>query len=182
MGMDWNQRVRDYVDRLETLTAELDDRLDSIRMPPLRAGEESASRNGATGRSVTESTAAASEGAAPEGLEELAELVRRLETFVSERETLLADDEAPQQGWTLTEKLLGTRRIDDARLAKRCRETSERIRTAHQRAVSLFVCQFHLANFGNDLLKLLSGAPETTTYGGGQPTRGQGGGLFNDAA
>lgn len=177
MGTDWNQRVGDYVDRLETLTAELDDRLDSIRMPPLRAGGGSDSGNGAAGRSGTETAAEA-----PEGLEELAELVRRLETFVGERETLLADDQAPQHGWTLTEKLLGTRQIDDARLAKRCRETSERIRTTHQRAVSLFVCQFHLANFGSDLLKLLSGAPETTTYGGGQPMRGQGGGLFNDAA
>lgn len=177
MGTDWNERVGDYVDRLAALTEELDDRLDAIRMPPLRPDGESGAGSGSARRSAAESAADA-----PAGLEELAELVRRLETFVGERETLLAADDAPRQGWTLTEKLLGTRRIDDARLAKRCRETSERIQTTHQRAVSLFVCQFHLANFGNDLLKRLSGAPETTTYGGGQPTRGQGGGLFNDAA
>ena len=191
MTADWTERVENYMGRLAELADLLDRRLDEVRLdalphlgsgrtphPPTDAGE----------------SAAAAEPAG-EGLAALAAAVDRLEQMVSERENLLTSPDAPSTGGTLSEKLLATRRIREASLAKQAGEIGERVAGTHERAMSLFVCQFHLANFGEDVLRLLSGAPGAAGYGTpapsrerstrtarGQATRGHGGGLFNDAA
>lgn len=183
MRADWTDRVENYLCRLADLADLLDRRLDEVRLealpglgsgrplaPPAHAGDAPA--------------VAAPTG---EGLTELAAAVDRLEQMVAEREHLLTSADAPSGGGTLAEKLLATRRIREASLAKRAGEIGERVAGTHERAMSLFVCQFHLANFGADVLRLLSGAPGTSGYGTpstarGQSPRGHGGGLFNDAA
>ena len=175
MNASWTNRVEVYVERLTELTTALDERLDEVRMLPL------ASRRLAVADGSEAAPIPIDPEQSPE-VAEVAELVKRLEGFVAQREELLCAEDAPEVGLTLSEKLLGTHRIEDARLAMRCREASEQIQTTHHRAVSLFVCQFHLANFGSELLQILSGGPEGSTYGPGKPSRGHGGGLFNDAA
>ncbi len=186
MQSSWTSRVEDYVDRLMELSTSLDEQLDQLRLQPLRSARESDPPSGEDAPSDQASNSAAPPPmVTPENspeLDTLAATVQQLEAFVAQREALLRASDAPRAGQTLTQKLLGTHRIEDARLAKRCRDVSEQVETTHQRAMALFVCQFHLANFGHDLLKLLSGAPDATSYGQGKPARGHGGGLFNDAA
>jgi len=160
MSQPWNDRVEAYVERLRQITTSIAETLDDTRVNTLAPDSE-------------ELNAQASK---------LAASIRSLETMVDEREALLHAEDAPPTGITLTEKLLATRRIDDARLARQCREVSGELEATHQRAVSLFVCQFHLANFGKELLQLLSGSLEGATYGDGPSRTGQGGGLFNEAA
>ena len=191
MRADWTDRVENYLGRLADLADLLDRRLDEVRLdalpelgsgrplaPPAHTGDVPASHAG---------DAPAVAAPAGEGLTQLAAAVDRLEQMVAERENLLASPDAPSAGGTLAEKLLATRRIREASLAKQAGELGERVSGTHERAMSLFVCQFHLANFGTDVLQLLSGAPGTSGYGKsstarGQSPRGHGGGLFNDAA
>ncbi|SRR6056297_743608 len=162
---NWNRRVEEYVQRLAEVNETIDLILDDTRVGTLnvRPEEVEASR------------------------EALVEAIGRLEAMLPEREDLLRDDDAPKTGITLREKLLSTRRIDDAALARRCDEVSAQIELTRERAISLFVCHFHLAALGQDLIDLLSGQAGPTTYGKqiGQPgnrQRESGGGLFNEAA
>ena len=161
----WNDRVLAYVEHLAEVNESIDLILDETRVGTLnvRPEEIEASR------------------------EALTAAVTRLEAMLPERETLLRDDEAPKLGITLREKLLATRRIEDAALARRCEEVSRQVELTRERAISLFVCHFHLASLGQDLIDLLSGQSAPSTYGEkiGQPGKSNhesGGGLFNEAA
>lgn len=161
----WSQRVSAYVDELSEVAETIDLILDEtrIRTIGLRPGEVDAST------------------------QQLAASVERLETMIARREELLRADDAPQRGLSLSEKLLYSRRIDDARLAQRCGEVAKAIDTTHHRATALFVCQYHLTHFQQELLQRLSGATAPPTYGPGHQTRtatrnNRTGGLFNDAA
>jgi hypothetical protein len=105
-----------------------------------------------------------------------------LERMVVKRDELLRAADAPSIGLSLSEKLLNSRKIEDARLARRCGEVAEMIATTHQRATALFVCQYHLSEFQRDLIGRLSGATAPQTYNRSGQKSNPGGGLFNEAA
>ncbi|MEM6363835.1 MAG: hypothetical protein AAF539_01335 [Planctomycetota bacterium] len=162
----WSNRVAQYVDDLAEVTETIDLILDETRVRTI----------GLQPDEVDESTQA------------LAAAITRLEAMVQRRDDLIRDDHAPEPGLSLSEKLLHSRRIEDARLARRCGEVAEAMATTHSRAMALFVCQYHLSEFQTDLLKRLTGVTSPGTYSAGGKSdanaqRGQqGGGLFNDAA
>lgn len=160
----WTGRVETYVETLDLLSEKIDLILDETRMGTL----------GAKDQQINEST------------EQLQVALAEMEEMVASRDVLLRADDAPDDGTTLTEKLKSTFHIDDARLAKRCKEVSEKIKLTHERAMALFVCQFHLADLTNDILKTISGSQTPDTYkkdsnGSQHRPLGQGG-LFDEAA
>lgn len=111
---------------------------------------------------------------------QLATLIEELAELIKKREVLLQDEDAPQRGMTLVDKLFSTQEIEDARIAKRCQKVAGTVETTHTRAVSLFVCQYHLAALSTDLVRLLSGERNPPTYAKKQTQHR--GGLFNEAA
>lgn len=160
----WMTRVESYVDSLGILSEKIDLILDDTRVGTI----------GVKDQQISESTV------------QLQLAMAELEEKVAQRESLLSDDDAPAVGTTLTEKLKSTFHIDDARLARRCEEVSKKVQMTHQRAMALFVCQFHLADITSDLLKTISGSTAPDTYkkaskGSAQRPTGQGG-LFDEAA
>ncbi|KAA1259522.1 hypothetical protein LF1_20560 [Rubripirellula obstinata] len=160
----WISRVEHYVETLDQLSEKIDLILDETRMGTL----------GAKSQEINESTA------------QLEVALVELEAMVAKRDDLLRATDAPENGTTLTEKLKSTFHIDDARLARRCEEVSEKVKLTHERATALFVCQFHLADLTSDLLKTISGSQTPETYkkdsaGSQHRPTGQGG-LFDEAA
>ncbi|TWT91923.1 hypothetical protein [Neorhodopirellula pilleata] len=156
----WRDRVADYVDELAEVAETIDLILDEtrVRTMGLRSDE------------VDASTA------------QLLASINDLERMVERRDELIRDADAPNPGVSLSEKLLLSRKIEDARLARRCGEVAEMIATTHQRATALFVCQYHLSELQRDLLNRLAGAtgPQTYDKSGRRPQGGTG--LFNEAA
>ena len=171
MMSTWNDRVAAYTTEVSEIAETIDLILDETRVHTV--GVEAEQINNST--------------------EELQAALEELEEMIARRETLLQDPEAPGapgvsgSGNTLMEKLRSTFNIEDARLAKRCEEVSHQIELTHQRALSLFVCQFHLSDLTNDMLRILSGATGKPTYrrdGSDQSGQGYsaGGGLLDEAA
>lgn len=163
MQKSWFERVEDYLDEVEQIAAEIDETLKRTRLETSELKSPEVMRSNA---SLMESLAA-------------------LETKIAQREQLLHAEDAPQTGGTLTEKI--QRSTDSSRkdLAIRCQTVSALISTVNQRAVSLFVCQFHLAQLSGDIVRLLAGQTAPPTYQA--PNRNEkkaelGGGLFNEAA
>lgn len=156
----WRDRVTQYVDELAQIAETIDLILDEtrIRTVGLRPNEVDASTT------------------------QLVAAITELESMVERRESLLRADDAPSSGLSLSEKLLVSRRIEDARLARRCGEVAEMIATTHQRATALFVCQYHLSEFQREVLGRLAGAsaPQTYDRSGQKPKPSSG--LFNEAA
>ena len=111
--------------------------------------------------------------------------------MVAQRESLLCDDDAPQRGASLAEKLRASVDFESHELASRCDLITRSLADSHHRAVSLFVCQFHLAELSNEIVGILSGTLASATYGPQGTTSqepgtharsaGGGGGLFNEA-
>lgn len=156
----WRARVAQYVDELAEAAESVDLTLDETRIRTVGLHPEE----------VDAST------------KELMSAIVVLESMIERREALLRADDAPRLGMSLSEKLLGSRRIEDARLARRCGEVAEMIATTHQRATALFVCQYHLSEFQRELLGRLAGASAPQTYNrSGQQTKPNSG-LFNEAA
>ncbi|TWU48068.1 hypothetical protein [Rubripirellula reticaptiva] len=161
--MNWSNRVETYLNELEQTANTIDVILDQTRM-------------GTIGVEVTEVN---------ESTRQLAAALEELEGKISQRDDLLRDPDAPSEGLTLSTKLLGSRQIDDARLAKRCRELAVVIEMTHTRAVSLFVCQYHLADLTTDLVRTLTRTGTPQTYQSAkrnEPKSKSGGGLFDEAA
>lgn len=158
----WSSRVHDYVQDLALLAETIDLLLDNTRVGTQAVDADQMSKSTA----------------------ELAASIAQLEDKVGQRETLIRAEDAPTSGLTLREKLLATRHVDDARLAKQCGEVSKAIEMAHTRAISLFVCQYHLAEATGDIVRVLSGASAMKTYDRqAKPNKGDGGGgLFDEAA
>ena len=164
MNKDWQGRVIQYVDEVAAVAESMNLILDDTRVG-VHQDEEQAARSTAR----------------------LQEQLETLESLVAARETLLRAEDAPEQGLTLSEKLLSRRRIDDARLAKRCDEVSRAIEATHERAMALFVCQYHLADLTQDLVRAMMGFQGTQTYTRdgsdlNPKTKSHGGGLFDEAA
>lgn len=116
--------------------------------------------------------------------EVLQECLKALERKVAERAKLLTATDAPSEGTTLTEKVLHSGDGAPPHLAARCRDLSSEISTLNQRAVALFVCQYHLAHLGGEIVRVLSGHAGPVTYRApGRPeAKPPSGGLFNEAA
>ncbi|TWU34461.1 hypothetical protein [Novipirellula artificiosorum] len=163
----WLDRVSTYVDQLEQIAGTLEMSLSQARLR----------------------TSAVNLSALPDQISEWVAAVGQLESMVAERETLLSAADAPAKGTTLIEKLASTGTASDLALMQRCKEVAATVSMAHHCALSLFVCQYHLASFSSDVLRLLSGADAPPTYQssvggvGSSEERQRGGGrLFNDAA
>jgi hypothetical protein len=116
-------------------------------------------------------------------VQQVSEHLAVLEDLVARREELLELSDAPQRGHTLTEKLESMEE-DHGPLLERCNQVSRLVADVNHRAVSLFVCQFHLAEFGNQLIRIVAGEEATGTYSvdGSEPDPGPGGGLLDDVA
>ncbi len=158
MSLEWNLRVSAYLDKLETATESIDLILDDMKL----------STTNVEAAELTAST------------QQLTLAIETLAELIQQRETLLRANDAPAHGMTLVDKLLSTHQIDDARISRRCQRIAGTVETTHQRALSMFVCQYHLATLSSDLVRMLSGERTPPTYAKRQP--GHSGGLFNEAA
>lgn len=160
MADNWSERVSDFVDRLEALTDQVGALLEQTGID----------------------TAAVNASEVERSMGPLRSALAGLQELVAERQQLLAAADAPQPGLSLMEKLRSTGRLDDASLARRCQRLAGRITDVHQRAMSIFVCQFHLAELSEDLVRLISGAGLPRTYGPSSQPGPAAGGLFNKSA
>jgi hypothetical protein len=158
----WNQTVDSYLQRLSTLAYDIDEQLDNLRIGLIEQGPGKMEGN----------------------LLSLSQRLQMLEQMVLEREQLLRDPSAPPSGFTLREKLYSTRRFEDAQLAKRGEEIVRQIADTQNRAVAMFVCQYHLSQLTADILRTLTGERGAKTYGPKNSSRSStsGGSLFNGAA
>ena len=163
----WDERVANYVDDLEATATQLQSILDQTRVDATHA----------RGEDVQQST------------ERLQVFLSELETKIAQRQALLEADDAPKNRQTgasplsLAEALRSSESSTAIHLAQRCDEISQQIATAHQQALSLFVCQYHLADFSNEMARILAGSEMPVTYSReANPAPQVSGGLFNEAA
>lgn len=114
----------------------------------------------------------------------LREALQQLEVQVANRQQLLQASDAPQHGETLIAKLHAGEAPLTSELAARAETLAATINEINHRAVSLFVCQYHLADLSNEIVRILSGSTAPATYGNTSPAANQSGGgtLFNEAA
>lgn len=164
--MHWSSRVERYLDELEQCANTIDLILDETRVQAV----------------------AVKTGEVDESTRQLQETLATLESKIAERETLLRDADAPPQGLTLVAKLRSSLHVDDERLARRCEQIAGTIEMTHTRAVSLFVCQYHLADLTGSLVRIMTRTDTPQTYNASQTSHGKspgkssGGGLFDEAA
>ncbi len=154
----WARRVETYMDQLQGLVDEVDVIFEQANVDPSKLDPIS----------VQESTA------------NLQEKLSSMEQKVADREELLRADGAPSGGLTLYDKLSDSNEFE---LAERADRLADQISLTHQRAMSRFVCQFHLSNLTTDLVRILTGSDGPATYGGpGTTPIVPQGGLFNESA
>ena len=163
MHPSWFQRVERYLDDVEAVAAQLDATLKNARLDTSEFNVPGVDSANAT----------------------LLESLAALEQKIADRESLRRAEDAPEAGASLTEKLQRCPQAQGQNLAPRCQEVSQLISIINQRAISLFVCQFHLSQLSGDIIRLLAGQTAPPTYQA--PNRGEkkgelGGGLFNEAA
>ena len=160
MGNAWSQRVASYLDRTEQVASTIEAILDQT---PLESPADDAGK-------VQAST------------KELEQALSELELRVAEREELLRAPDAPDAGTTLADKLRATGDDLDSAMATRCHRIAGQIELTHHQALSVFVCQYHLAELSTDLVRLMVGASVPATYGESNHPANSGGGLFNESA
>ncbi len=158
-NLRWEQRVTSYFGLLEESVSKLNDVLEKTKVD----------------------TQAGDAGGVDEANVELALAIDQLQLRIAEREDLLTAEDAPQVGATLVEKLRSDAQFE---LADRGEAIGHAVDMANHRAVSLFVCQYHLADLTGEILRLMSGATAPPTYdsSGNQQASGGDGMLFNEAA
>ncbi len=172
--MVWLNRVEAYIDDLELAADGL-----ARQMKQMKVDQVPASKTGSEMQAGIDGSLAVSVNAATE---RLAACLSELEGKVAQRELLLRAADAPQAGLTLSEKLEGVRDPRGRGLHQRCELISEMMADINNHALSLFVCQFHLANLTDDVVRLMAGVPEPTTYGNSNKPETLGGNLFNESA
>jgi len=164
MANSWLERVDEYLEVLQHCVENLDNALDNTRL-------------GTTTLNTAQVHA---------GTEHLSECLKELEALIAERRILLDADDAPLRGVSLRDVLNRCSDPGAEKLAARCQQLSRSVDLSRERAVSLFVCQFHLGDLSSHLLALLrSGADHGSTYQRGiaEIKRNDGGGsVFNKAA
>ncbi len=172
--MVWLNRVEAYIDDLELAADGL-----ARQMKQMKVDQVPAPKTGSEMQAGIDGSLAVSVNAATE---RLAACLSELEGKVAQRELLLRAADAPQAGLTLSEKLEGVRDPRGRGLHQRCELISEMMADINNHALSLFVCQFHLANLTDDVVRLMAGVPEPTTYGNSNKPETLGGNLFNESA
>ena len=112
------------------------------------------------------------------------ETVQRMETLLAGREELLIADNAPAIGNTLREKLRGIANIRAARTAAEAEALGSRVSTVHGKAMSLFVCGFHLTQWASHMVRVHTQTVGQPTYDrdGRSDQDPRSGGIFEDAA
>lgn len=160
----WALRVSDYLDKLQDCVEKLDEALDDMRMGTKRLA-------------ITE---------VDQSQLRLAAALEELEQLIAAREVLIRAEDAPSMGITIRDILAKQTDAYSKALLQRCQKTSKEIDNSRERAVALFVCQFHLADLSESLLTLLRGAPgPRATYGNASDTRrpaDMGGSILNRSA
>lgn len=156
----WRARVATYVEDATAIANSIDLILDETRMGS--ASHRSGEIDAAT--------------------QQLCAAVSELERIVQRRDALLRATDAPPFGLSLSEKLLSTRRIDDARMARCCGEAADLVARTHQRATSLLICQYHLTGIPRELVARLSSSTMLQTILGSRQSPKSNGGRFNEAA
>lgn len=172
--MVWLNRVEAYIDDLELAADGL-----ARQMKQMKVDQVPAPKTGSEMQAGIDGSLAVSVNAATE---RLAACLSELEGKVAQRELLLRAADAPQAGLTLSEKLEGVKDPRGRGLHQRCELISEMMADINNHALSLFVCQFHLANLTDDVVRLMAGVPEPTTYGNSNKPETLGGNLFNESA
>ena len=161
MHDSWPQRVALYLDQLEQSAMAIELILEQTQLES--TGDDS--------DKVQQST------------RDLENALAQLEQRIAEREELLRAPDVPAAGATLEDKLRGTGIDQDAQLATRCQQIAGMIELTHHRAISIFVCQYHLSELSTEIVRLMVGASVPATYG--ESTSGasgtSGGGLFNES-
>lgn len=161
MSDSWRTHVATYVDQLEEIAQTIDAILAQSKVDTTQGDSHQVDRS----------------------TDRLQQALIRLEGKIAQREQLLKSPDAPPSGLSLTEKLRETRNIDDARLAQRCEQVADLIAGANNRAIALFVCQYHLAECSSEIVRLISGNTPPATYGPNPGnTQRTSGGLFNESA
>ncbi len=172
--MVWLNRVEAYIDDLELAADGLARQMKQMKVDQVPAAKTEAETQAGIDGSLAISVNAATE--------RLATCLAELEGKVAQRELLLRAADAPQAGLTLSEKLEGVRDPRGRGLHQRCELIREMMADINNHALSLFVCQFHLANLTDDVVRLMAGVPEPTTYGNSNKPETLGGNLFNESA
>ena len=176
--MVWLNRVEAYIDDLELAADGLARQMKQMKVDQVPAAKSGAKSGAETQAGIDGSLAVIVNAAT----ERLAACLSELEGKVAQRELLLRAADAPQAGLTLSEKLEGVRDPRGRGLHQRCELISEMMADINNHALSLFVCQFHLANLTDDVVRLMAGVPEPTTYGNSNKPETLGGNLFNESA
>ncbi|TWT74365.1 hypothetical protein [Allorhodopirellula solitaria] len=140
-ALSWREQVASYLIEATGIANSIDLILDETRMVAPRRGSDE----------IDEST------------QQLIVAISDLERMVEKRNGLLRAADAPPVGLSLSEKLLSTRRIEDARLARLCGEVADQIALTHERAMSLFICQYHLAGSSHDIGAILAAGSNSSS-------------------
>ena len=136
--MVWLNRVEAYIDDLEVAADGL-----ARQMKQMKVDQVPAPKTGSEMQAGIDGSLAVSVNAATE---QLAACLSELEGKVAQRELLLRATDAPQAGLTLSEKLEHVKDPRGRGLHQRCELISEMMADINNHALSLFVCQFHLAS------------------------------------
>ena len=164
MSSTWVERVDEYLHALQQCVEKLDESLDNTRMGTTTLNAPQVS----------------------DGTHHLSECLKELESLIADRKVLLDADDAPHRGVSLRDVLNRCSDPGAYRLAGRCEKLSRSVDLSRERAVSLFVCQFHLSDLSAHLLALLrSGTDHGSTYQRGTSDvnrNGVSGSVFNKAA
>ena len=164
MSKPWTARVSAYLDNLEFCVDRLNEALDEMRL-----GTKSLELTRLDGSH-----------------RQLADALQTLESLIAARQELIQAEDAPGKGLTLRD-ILGSSQDGLSRgLSERCQSLAKDIDISRERAVSLFVCQFHLADLSENVLALLRGVdgPRSTYHNSAdvrRPAAG-GGSLLNKSA
>jgi hypothetical protein len=164
MSQSWLERVNSYLDSLAQCVEDLNEALDETRV----------------GTTTLDTPKIGN------GTEQLSACLKDLERLIADRQQLIDADDAPLRGVSLRDILNRCVLTDAPSVAARCKQLSRDVDLSRERAVALFVCQFHLGDLSTHLLALLrSGADHGATYQRGKTDlkRNEGGGsVFNKAA
>lgn len=164
MNHPWMERVTQYLDSLQLCVENLNEALDETRVGTTTLNTKQVGQ----------------------GTHELTACLQDLERLIAERTQLLSADDVPFAGVSLRDILNRSTDAAAPELAERCARLSRDVDMSRERAVALFVCQFHLGDLSSHLLALLrSGSDQGTTYERGKSEvkrPGIAGSVFNKAA
>ena len=158
----WVTAVENYLDQLGRSVERLDTLLSELRLSVMQTPDEKLASS----------------------LVAVTETVQRMESLLAGREELLTAANAPAVGSTLREKLIAVANVRAARTAAEAEQLSGRVSTVHGKAMSLFVCGFHLTQWASHMVRVHTQTVNQPTYDrdGRSDQDPRSGGIFEDAA